>query len=300
MVSKKGIIFAVITILFWATLGTSFKIFAANIDGLSASIYVGVLATLFIFIYILLARKTKEVIPELKKSWKFFIIAGIIGLGIQQVTYFMAYKLLPVSQAVIMYYIFPLLMILISAMFFKEKINLKSILLVFLGFIGLYVIISNGTLIKLEFNLGIILVLIASVSWALFSVLIKHKKFDVVIGMFYFNLFGTLSLFLLIPFYGFTYKLTSLEIIGFIYIALFPTALCFIFWNKALRLLRTSIASNLILADVILSIIFASILLKERLSLPQVIGSIIILVSILLNINLKNHSIKKSSSISSK
>ncbi len=286
--NKKGILFAFFAVFLWATLGVGFKIAVSRLDSFSVAIYVGFVATIALLVNIIIKRKMKYLLNVFIKNWVFFILAGIIGLGIQQILYIKSYQLLPASQVVVIYYLYPLLMILISSMFFKEKTSFVSYLFILLGLMGVYILISGGKLLNISLSMGIFVALLASLSWALFSVLIKYRKFDIDIGMFLFNLFGLLFLILLAPVFGLTFELSNTEIMGMIYLGLFPTAIAFIIWNKALHLTKTHICSNIALLTPVISLILISLILKERVVISQLIGLFLIICSVLLNLKYGN------------
>ncbi|MEI7718639.1 MAG: DMT family transporter [archaeon] len=281
---KRGILFAFIAVFLWATLGVGFKLAVSRLDSFVVTVYVGLFATLALLLNLVYRRKTEMLLNVFKKNWVFFILVGIIGLGIQQIVYLKAYQLLPASQVVVLFYLYPLLMVLLSSIFFREKTSLVSYLFILFGFTGVYIFISGGSLLNIQLSLGVIMTLLASLSWALFSVLIKHKKFDVDIGMFLFNLFGLLFLVALIPFFGFTFNLFTGEIICMIYLGIFPTALAFIIWNKALHLTKTHICSNIALLTPLVSLILIVIILKEKIILSQIVGLVVIIGSVFLNL----------------
>jgi drug/metabolite transporter (DMT)-like permease len=280
----KGIIFVLIDILLAATNGTGLKLAVSNMDTYSVTVYIGLFATLALAIYLAINGKLSKTYAEFSRQKLFFILAGILGLGVQQIFYLKSYALLPASEAVIIFYIYPLLMVLFASLFFKEKTSKLSWLFLFIGFGGVYVLISRGQLIIPQFGLGAIMTLLAAATWALFSVLIKHYHFDVDIGMFLFNLFGFLFLVAMIPVFGFVPDITALELSGLLYLAIVPTAIAFILWNNALRLVPISICSNISLLVPVLSLMLISVVLKDAISVWHMIGLALILGSILLNL----------------
>jgi drug/metabolite transporter (DMT)-like permease len=285
---SKGMFYAFLAVFLWGTMGTTIKLIVTRVDSFSAAVYTGLFATIALFIYLIITKKTKELIKELKNHYLFFIIAGVIGLGIQQIFYLKAFQLLPASQVVIVFYLYPLFMIILSGFILNEKTSLTSMFFILLGFFGVYVLASNGTFIKLDINIGLIVTLLASLSWGLFSVLIKLRKVNAEISMFLFNLFGLVFLIALIPLFGFNCFITLTETLGILYLALIPTALAFVLWNKALHLTSTSICSNISLLTPLFSLVIISLVLKEKINFNQIIGLIIILVSVFLNINFGN------------
>ena len=284
MNNKKGIVYAIIAVFLWATLGVGFKLAVSRLDSFVVAIYVGFFSTIALLVNLVIQKKIGLLFKSFYKNYIFFIVVGIIGLGIQQILYLKGYQLLPASQVVILFYLYPLFMVLLSGIFFKERTSIKSYLFILIGFIGVYFLISKGTLLSINLSTGIIVTLLASLSWALFSVLIKHKKFDIDIGMFLFNLFGLVFLVLMIPFFSFTFNILTNEIIGMIYLGIFPTAIAFISWNKSLNLTKTHICSNIALLTPLISLILIVIILKEEIHISQLIGLVMILVSVFLNL----------------
>jgi drug/metabolite transporter (DMT)-like permease len=280
--------YAFLAVFLWGTMGTTIKLIVTKVDSFTVAVYTGLFATIALFLYLIMTKKTKELIKELKKHYLFFVIVGIIGLGVQQIFYLKAFQLLPASQVVIIFYLYPLFMIILSGLILKEKTSLTSMFFVLLGFFGVYILVSNGTFIKLYINNGLIFTLFASLSWGLFSVLIKLRKVNAEISMFLFNLFGLIFLIALVPLFGFNCYITLSETLGIIYLALIPTALAFVLWNKALYLTRISICSNISLLTPLFSLVIISLVLKEKINFNQIIGLVIILVSVFLNINFGN------------
>ncbi len=286
MILKRGVWYAFLAVFLWATLGVGFKLAVSRVDSFLVAVYVGFLATLALFFYILFTGSVKRVWPEFKKHPLFYFIAGIIGLGLQQILYLKGYALLPASNVVILFYSYPLFMVLLCTLFFKERVSFKSLCCVLVGFVGVYVLIAKGTLLMIDVGFGTLVTVLAALSWALFSVLIKHKKFDIILGMFFFNLFGFLFLVAMIPFFGFSLHLNFTEFFGMIYLAVFPTAIAFVLWNKALHRIPISLCSNIALLTPLLSIILIFIFLKESLFISQLVGLLLIVGSVFVNVNI--------------
>ncbi|MDD5169939.1 MAG: DMT family transporter [Syntrophales bacterium] len=280
----KGIILAFVTVLLWSTNGVSLKLLVRGMDDFSVALYTGLASTLIMYLYLAVAKKVQKVGQLFKKHPFFFISAGIIGLGAQQLLYIKGFSLLPASQVVILFYLYPLLMVLISWLFFKSKISLRSFFFICLGFIGVVILISKGTFMQLNVSQGVIVTFFAALTWAIFSVMIKNKKFDADIGMFLFNLFGFISLAALTPFYGLSFNIHPPAIAGIAYVALFPTAAAFVFWNKALHMADVALCSNIALITPLLSVVWIYLILGEKLVLSQIIGIILIAGSVFLNL----------------
>jgi drug/metabolite transporter (DMT)-like permease len=97
----------------------------------------------------------------------------------------------------------PIFIIMISAIFFQEKINFLKIIGLISCLIGVFAIIIKGDLnllINLKFTIGDLWMLAAAVGWALYSIYLFYWKSELSIFQRFtlVSLFGALSL---LPFY---------------------------------------------------------------------------------------------------
>ncbi|UFS70109.1 DMT family transporter [Geomonas sp. RF6] len=283
--STKGSIYALLAVLLFATLGTTFKLSVSRLDGYSVTVYMGSFAVLALFLNLLRTGEAGGVVAEFRRMPLFFILTGVIGLGVQQLLCIKSYEHLPAAQVVILTYTYPLMMIVLARLVYREHSSLRSVAFVLLGFMGVFILVSGGSLRGFEMSSGVLLSLACAFTFALFCVLIKHARFHVGIGMFLFNLFGLLFLLLLMPFYGFTWRIGAVDLLILLYIGVFPTALAFILWNRALQLTRTSHSSNFALLTPVLSLVFITLFLREEIVLSQVVGMSIIIGAVFLNLN---------------
>lgn len=289
--TSKGTLYALLSVAMFATLGTGFKIAVSRIDSYSVVVWIGIWATLALFAFVLREGKTKTAAAELRRRPLFFPLVGAIGLGVQQILCLKTYELIPASQAVILHYTYPLMMLLLSWLLFREKSGWRAFCCVGLGFAGVAVLVSSGgRLGDLQFSTGVVVGLGTALSFALFCVLIKHASFPVTAGMLLMNLFGLLFLLCLLPLYPMQWSVSAADLLLLAYLGIFPTAVAFILWNRALRMIPTSRSSNCALLVPILSLLCIAVLLKERIDLLQALGMSIVLVSVFLNVRLAGRS----------
>ena len=108
-----------------------------------------------------------------------------------------------VLNGVLMISTIPILIIVISSIFKTEKINIPQIFGVLVSLLGVIIIITKMELQKLlhfQLNKGDLWILVAMLSWSIYSIIIKEKK----INLKPFVLLQTLITFgviMLIPFY---------------------------------------------------------------------------------------------------
>ena len=107
----------------------------------------------------------------------------------------------------------------------------------------------------MRLSIGVAVALGTAFSFALFCVLIKHASFSVTPGMFLLNLFGLLFLLCLLPLYPMQWSISGTDMLLMAYLGIFPTAVAFILWNRALRMIPTGRSSNCALLVPILSLV---------------------------------------------
>jgi drug/metabolite transporter (DMT)-like permease len=285
--SSKGTLYALLAVAMFATLGTGFKVAVTRLDSYSVVVWMGIWATAALFALLLREGRVRAIAAEFRLRPLFFPLAGVIGLGVQQILCLRTYELIPASQAVILHYTYPLMMLLLARLLFRERSGWRALSCVALGFVGVCVlVVSGGGVGDVRLSLGVAVGLGTAFSFALFCVLIKHASFPVTAGMFLFNLFGLLFLLCLLPLYPMQWAVSATDMLLLAYLGVFPTAVAFILWNKALRMIPTGRSSNCALLVPILSLAFIALLLKERIAPMQAVGMAIVLASVFLNVRM--------------
>ena len=177
---KAAYIFLILTTLFWA---------GNFIVGKAASLFEIPPFTLnfyrWTFAWLILAPFTIKEIIE-KKNYIFGNIKLIIILGITSITIFnsIVYYSLNFTQVisgVLMISTIPVMIIFISSLLKIEKTNIFQILGVILSLVGVLFIITKADielLKNLDFNKGDLTMVIAMLSWATYSALLKKKKYE--------------------------------------------------------------------------------------------------------------------------
>lgn len=217
----------------------------------------------------------------------FLLGIGAIGIGLHRGTYMLGFQHMPAYQVVAILYAFPVFMMVISRALYNEHFFWRSWGFISLGFLGILCLASaKGSLLSLTINVGLGLILTSAVSWALFSVLIKHRQQDPVLGMFWCNLGGLLFMLAIAPHFMFTTQFSAPQIAGILFLAIGPNAAGLVFWGLALsRVKKTETCANLALLTPVLSILWISIGLKELILPLHLLGIVLVIGSAFLNLN---------------
>ena len=238
--------------------------------------------------------KKKEYILE---NIGFFIILGLTSITIfNSVVYYSLYYTQVIS-GVLMISTIPVWIIFISSILKIEKSNIFQILGVILSLTGVIFIITKAdlNLVKsLEFNKGDLTMVIAMFSWALYSSLLKKKKYEIsqiallqvviITGL----IFLTPIYFIEISF-GNPIKLDKPFYLTLAYVVLFPGLASFFFWIKGISIIGANRAGAFLHLMPIFGAIMAIIIFKEKFMFYHFLGAIFIIAGITLsNKNKKN------------
>ena len=231
-----------------------------------------------------------------KKNYIMDNIGLFIILGISSITVFnsIVYYSLYYSQVitgVLMISTIPVWIILISSFLKIEKTNSYQIIGVALSLLGVISIITKTDLelIKnLNFNKGDISMIVAMFAWAIFSSLLKKKKYKIS-QISLLQVVITCGLIFLLPIYltelyfGNAIKLNKSFYLTLSYVVFFPGILSFLFWIKAISIIGANRAGIFLHLMPIIGTFMAIIIFKERFMYYHLIGAIFIIAGISLS-----------------
>ena len=141
---------------------------------------------------------------------------------------------------------------------------------------------------NLDFNKGDITMVIAMFSWALYSTLLKGKKYELT-QISLLQVVITFGLIFLIPVYFIEYKIgfrINLElpfILILSYVVLFPGLASFILWIKGISMIGANRSGVFLHLMPILSAIMAMIFFSEKFMFYHILGACFIITGILLS-----------------
>ncbi len=283
-------IFLFFSVLFWAGNFIVGKI-ASNyeIPPFSLNFY------RWFFAWLILAPFT---IPEIlkkinyvKKNLIYLIILGITSVTIFNSIVYYALNFTQVISGVLMISTIPVMIIFISSLLKTDKTNIFQILGVILSFVGVIAIITKADieLIKqLKFNKGDLTMVVAMLSWATYSALLKQKKHELT-QLSLLEVIITFGLMFLIPIYfiemqmGYLIKLDTPFILTLTYVVLFPGIISFICWIKGIALIGPNRSGIFLHLMPILSAIMAMLLFNEKFMFYHFLGAVFILSGIILS-----------------
>jgi len=220
----------------------------------------------------------------IKKEYKKIFFIGSMGCGICGAFPFLAGQTTTVTNMGIIYSSSPIFIILISSIFFKEKINFSKILGLISCLIGVFVIIIKGDLsflINFKFTIGDLWMLASSIGWALYSIYLFYWKTNLKIFD-RFTLIAFFGAFSLLPFYLIeeTFFIRTVFNPDFFmwvsFAAVSPGIIAFTLYTMAQKKLGASVAGFTLYIFTVYSAIYGYLFFNEQLEYFHYIGTILV------------------------
>lgn len=279
----KATLLALIAILLWSTVATSFKIALKELSFINTLFYVSLFSTFFLFLIIIFQSKTKALLKFSRSQILSSAFLGFLNPFSYYLILFAAYSMLPAQLAQPLNYTWPLMLVLLSIPLLKQKVPKLAFVAILISFSGVvFISLKDSFSFKIENPLGVFLAVISSVFWALFWIYNIKDKRDEVIKLFFNFLFGFIFISIVV-FSTSKFVLPSVSgLLAVLYISIFETSLTFVLWLKALKLsVSTEKISNLVFISPFVSLIFIHFILGEKIYLTTFIGLTLIIVGIL-------------------
>ena len=249
----------------------------------------------WLFAWLILAPFTlKEVYNarfHIFDNLKYVLILGITSITLFNSIVYYSLQFTQVISGVLMISTIPVMIIFFSSLLKIEKTNFYQIMGVIFSMLGVVVIVTqlNGEKIKeLSFNKGDLSIIIAMLSWALYSALLKKKKLKLS-QISLLQVIISSGLIFLLPIYIIEMnqgRFVTLElpfILTLIYVVLFPGLASFICWIKGIGLIGVNRSGIFLHLMPIFSTIMAILIFNEKFMVYHLVGAILIISGIILS-----------------
>ncbi len=231
--------------------------------------------------------KSREIIKANLAKLIFFGVVGVAGfntqvyLGLQDTT---------ATNAVLMQSMVPIVILLIGAIFLGERGSPRRWIGVALSFSGVAVLVSQGQLsvmTDMQFNQGDLWIIGAILVWAVYSVGLrwKPKGLD---GFTFFGATVVIAVIVLAPLSVWEQQSSppiqwsGSVIATVLYMAIFPSILAYIFWNKGVEELGAAVAGLFIHLMPVFGLLLSVLFLGEALYSFHLWGVVLIFAGIYL------------------
>lgn len=222
----------------------------------------------------------------------YFFWMGLIGFAVYNTFIYTAgHYTTAINMALFGSIIHPIVATLLAAYFIQEKLNWKNIVGIFLGIIGIALLVSKGSisnLLNFEASKGDLWMIAAGICFGTYNVFVRKKPIGISSNSFLLVLFA-IGAILLCPFaiYEMNYwqplhfTWTYLGII--LYLGIANSTIAYLLWNAAIQKLgsgKTALFGTLI---PFLSALEAVMLLNEQFTIFQLLSGLVIIIGIVIN-----------------
>jgi drug/metabolite transporter (DMT)-like permease len=276
--------YALLSISFWGVSFVSAKAVLEKLDPYSLLVFRFGIGALFLFVILLLSRERISIslsyLPHL-------VVLGILGVFVHQVLQATALLTINASSAGWLISFSPIFTVLLSVLFLHEKMDVKKAIGMLVAITGVFIVTTTRSGHSFEFamNIGFILMILSTLNWAVYSILLKRLQipYPALVVTFYMSLIGFL---LTVPFlirnrgWESLPLLTQTEWAHLLFLAIFVSGIGYWYWGKALEVLDASRVSMFIYLEPLVTLIAAIFLLHEKFILISAIGGIIIIIGV--------------------
>jgi drug/metabolite transporter (DMT)-like permease len=279
----RAYLYAGIAIFCWSTVPTAFKI-GLRETGVIQFLFIAAVTAFLILLGINLLNGNLARMKGLRASEiGFSALLGLLNPFLYYVVLFKAYKILPAQVAQPLNMIWPIILVFMSVVFLGQKVRVISFISLFVCFIGVYFISSQGDPWAFRFRdpLGVILGTGSSLIWSSYWILSVKRGGDEArqLGLSFF--FACIYIGLATMASGGLRGLDPLSGGLAAYSGAFEMAIPFLLWIKAMKLSSSNDRiSSLVYIAPFISLIFIHFLAGEKIYVTSLAGLSLIVTGI--------------------
>lgn len=222
--------------------------------------------------------------PVIRRHWRIVLALAIIGVASFNTLVYLGLQTTTALNAVLLQSAIPICIFIFAFILFRDTVRPLQALGIALSFAGIVAILARGdlsTIRGLAFNRGDLLVFAAVVCWAVYSVLLRKRP--ALHPLSFLTVTILVSVVVLAPLYAWEigsgrvthFDRTTVLAVG--YIAVFPSVLAYLFYNRGVDLIGANRAGTFIHLMPLFGSIMAILFLGESFQLYHGVGIVLIL-----------------------
>lgn len=286
---KKSYLLAAIAILCWSTVAVTSKLLLGTHNNFQVLWISALFAAVFLFVVNLANGNLKKLKDYKLKDYIISILIGLPGSFLYYVFYYAGTERMLASQAFIINYLWPIMSVLFACVILKEKMTVKKAIAIAISFLGV-AIVAGGDVARLNVDLlfGAMFCILGAVSYGIFTALNQKFDYDQSISV----MIGYISSFVLTSIInavqGDIFIPNFVETLGFVWNGVITMAIANTVWVMALKAGNTAKISNLAYITPFLSMVWTSLVLKEKLNIYFIAGLVVIVLGIFIQLKENN------------
>lgn len=246
-----------------------------------------------IFMLPVFIGKFSKIMTVLKNNFVILSILSWLGITAFNTLLYVGLQYTTATNALLINSFIPILILVLSYFILKININKKQLTGIIISTLGVIFLILRGdlsTISHLKLNYGDLWIVASSLTWALYSVLVKFKPKDLSDLEFFTTIVyvGLFWLFMIYEMKGFSIRqdivMVKNYIWVFVYVSLFTSVLSFYFWHKGIHQIGANKTGQFTHLMPLFGSILAYIFLGEKLHLYHIFGASLIGIGIYLSL----------------
>lgn len=227
--------------------------------------------------------------PQIRRNAAMFLLMGALAMGICGAIVYVGLGHTEATNAALIYATSPVFIVLIDSLFMGAGLKLRQIIGIVLAFAGVALIVLRGepqNILQLKLNQGDVLIGLASISWAVYSILLKRKNLAGLPTLTVFASTMAGGIVVLFPFYvwetlhhgGLPARPEAwISILG---VALLPSVLAFTIYKFAIKRVGASQTGMFLYLMPVYAALLAVMFLGEKLHMYHIAGLAFVLPGI--------------------
>ncbi len=227
--------------------------------------------------------------PVIRRAWKLITLLAILGITVFNTLVYTGLHATTAINALLLQSTMPVVIVLMSFLLFRERVTLAQVGGIVLSLAGVLTIIAKGSLdllLSLSLNWGDLLIFIAVVGYAAYSVLLRKRP--VMHPLSFLAVTFILGDLILSPFYvwenlaGNVMQFNRVTLLAVAYVSVFPSILAYLCFNRGVELAGANRAGLFFHLMPLFGSVMAILFLGERFRPFHAFGILLILGGILL------------------
>ncbi|NNJ91951.1 MAG: DMT family transporter [Gammaproteobacteria bacterium] len=285
--SLQAYLLLTLAVLFWSGNVVIARLLHNDISAIALSCGRWWLATLILLPFAW--KYLQKDAPILFKHWRYITLMGLLGISLFNTLLYESAQTTTSNNIALIQTTMPAMILVLAVFLYREKPGILALTGVALSISGAVMVIAQGqwsVLSEMNFVRGDLLMMLASLVYACYSVLIR-KMPDIHPSSFLGGTFISGSL-LLIPFFMWDLTLHALPqvnstlIYSLLYVAIFPSIMSYLFWNRGVALVGASLSGFFICLIPVFTAVLAAVFLNETLLWYHFAGLVLIVFGFVL------------------
>ncbi|WP_172142626.1 DMT family transporter [Brevibacillus sp. HB1.3] len=226
--------------------------------------------------------REKRILPT-REALLPLIVMGVTGVALFNLFMFWALERTDATNVGLLSTLNPVSIAIFSFLLMGDKIRPLQIVAMLVSFTGVLVVMTKGDfahLSQLHFNTGDLWMLAAVAMWGIYSVCARWamKTVSPMMSTLYAGIFGVA---LMLPFNITTFTISNTDWtfwLSLFYVGVMATVVSMVLWNVGVQKVGATSAGMFLNFNPIFTAILAFLLLGERMTIIQLLGSVIVIV----------------------